>query len=879
MSRRGRFFSRRMRMMEALDQDIRDFIERETQDNVERGMPPEEARYAALRKFGNVTRIREDTRDVWSFVWLEQLWQDIRFGLRTLGRNPGFATVAVATLALGIGVNAAIFSVMNVMLLEALPVKSPQDLVEFVRQDPDGTMMTNLPSAVFVYMRKDTRVLSGVFAFTSDSRVLHSSSGSETLLVHEVSGSFFPTLGVKPLLGRAIDWTDDLADSDRHVLVLSYPFWSSYFGRDPSVLGKTLHVNGALCTIVGVMPQGFFGVDRSTAPDMWTPFPPGPIDSQVWVLGRLKPGISIPQARAELGLLFHQALESLRHTYKDSPEQERNAFLGEKLLVNRAVRGTSGLRWYYWEYSNTLKILLGMTGVVLLIACLNLANLLMARSAARSQEIGIRLAVGAGRGRVLRQLLTENMLLALAGGATGLMVARSGHRVLVAFLVGNLEGVSLSFRLDPHILWFSFAVAILAGLLSGALPALRAVRGGLGPAIQVRGATRLPVARRLLVAQVALSLMLLVGAGLFVRSLRNLASGDLGLARENLFLMAVDPTPSKAVANKMNFWVQLTAHIAALPGVRSVSLAGDAVFGNGGWNAAIWFRQREGAEQEVRVPFNVVGPGFFGTVSIPLLAGREFGVQDKPNSPEVAVVNRAFGLKFFHGENPIGRRFGNAGPDSTAKIEVVGVIADAKYGGLREQPGPMFYLPLFQNLEERLYQVHVRTGSDLPGVIAAVRREVQNMDQDISVYPAQTIPGVVRRLLQHDRMFAVLGGAFGLLALLLTSVGLYGLVTYHVARRTNEIGIRMALGAQRRDILWNVLSEALLLIVFGVGIGLPAAIAAGGAVRSILFGLQPSDPVTILLAVATLVGVGGFAAFLPARRATKVDPMVALRYE
>jgi predicted permease len=768
---------------------------------------------------------------------------------------------------------------MNVMLMKALPVKNPQELVEFVRADPRGNLMTNLPPAVFEYLHTDSSVLSAIFAFTSDTRVLHSSSGSEPIVAHQVSGSFFSTLGVSPLLGRAIDFGDDHAGVDHQVVVLSYSFWSSHFGRDPSAVGATVRIDGAPCTIIGVMPPNFFGVDRSRVPQMWVPFPEGPIGSEVWVLGRLRPGVSIPQAHARLEPLFQAALNSMKGDLKDWPKHDGDAFLAERLVVNSAITGTSGLRWEYWEYSNTLKILIGMTGIVLLIACVNVANLLMARSTARAQEIGIRLAVGAGRGRIVRQLLTENMLLALVGGTAGLLVAPWGHKILVTFLVGRLEGPSLSFRLDPHILWFSVVAAILAGVLSGVLPALRGVHGSVGPAIQHRGATRLPIARRLLVSQVALSLVLLVGAGLFARSLRNLATTDLGLTRENLFLMTVDPSPSKSVTDKKKFWEQLTARLATLPGVRSVSLAGDAVFGNGGWNEAIWTHQPDDSERNAQVPYNVVGPGFFGTVGIPLLAGREFGAQDQPNSPAVAIVNRAFAQKFFKGENPIGGRFGDGGPGSSGKIEIVGMIGDAKYGGLREQPEPMFYLPLFQHLEDRPYQIHVRAADDLPAAIAAVRQEIQNMDSDISVYPAQTIPEVIAGLLQHDRMFAVLAGAFGLLALLLTSVGIYGLVACQVARRTNEIGIRMALGARRRDIFWIVLSETLLLTTVGVGMGVPAVIASGGAVRSILFGLPPSDPLTIAVAATILAGVGAFAAFLPARRAARVDPMVALRNE
>lgn len=807
------------------------------------------------------------------------LIQDIRYGWRRLWRSPGFASVAVITLALGIGANTAIFSVMNVMLLKALPVKNPQDLVEFVRADPGGSLMTNLPPRVFEDLRSDSSVLSGIFAFTSDSRLLHSSSGSEPIVVHEVSSGFFPTLGISPLLGRTIDLGDERVDVDNQIVVLSYSFWSTHFGRDPSAVGTTVNIDHVPSTIIGVMPPDFFGVDRNQVPQMWVPFPKGSIRSEVWVLGRLRPGVSIPQARARLEPLFEAALDSMNGDLKDWSKHDRDAFLAEKLVVNSAMTGTSGLRWEYWEYSNTLKILLGMTGIVLLIACVNLANLLMARSATRAQEIGIRLAIGAGKGRIVRQLLTENILLALVGGTAGLLVARWGHQILVAFLVGRLEGVSLSFRLDPHVLWFSVVVAILAGLLSGALPALRGVRNSVGPAMQVRGATRMPIVRKLLVFQVTLSLMLLVGAGLFVRSLRNLATTSLGLARENLFLISVDPSPSKSATDKKKFWEQLTGRLGSLPGVRSVSLAGDAVFGNGGWNETIWKRRPDGLEDDAQVPYNVVGPGFFETVGIPLLAGREFGVQDQPNSPPAAVVNRAFAQKFLNGKNPIGERFGDGGPGSSGKIEIVGVIGDAKYGGLREQPEPMFYLPLFQHLENRPYQVHLRTVSDLPAVIAAARQEILNIDSNVSVYPARTIPEVVQGLLQHDRMFAVLAGAFGLLALLLTSVGIYGLVACQVARRAKEIGVRMALGARRQHILWIVLSETLLLTTLGIGIGVPAVIAAGQVVRSMLFGLPPSDPVTIALSATTLIAVGAFAAFLPACRAAKIDPIVALRCE
>ena len=812
---------------------------------------------------------------------VESAARDVSYAIRILRKRPAFAVVAVLTLALGIGANTAMFSVMDVMLLRALPVKNPQELVEFIRWDPRGAMMGNLPTAVFQHLRENTTVLSGIFAFMRGTRVFRAGLGSERSMVHEVSGGFFSTLGVNPLLGRTIAPNDELPNAQSQVVVLSYPFWSRRFGRDPSVVGETVHVNGRPCAVIGVMPAGFFGVDRSQFPDMWVPLPSDA--DEVWVLGRLKPGVSIPQARAQLAPLFQRALESLRDGMKDRAAHDRDAVLAEKLLINRATTGTSGLRWEYWEYSNTLKILLGMTGLVLLIACVNLANLLMARSAARAQEIGVRMAIGAGRRRILRQLLTENLVLALLGGVVGLLVAAGGHRLLVAFLTGNLETVSLEFHLDVRVLAFSFAISIVTGLLSGVLPALRAAREGFLPAMhgtsQLQGTTRLPFARKLLAAQVALSLMLLVGAGLFVRSLRNLAATGLGLARENLALMEVDPSLSKSIRDRREFWTLLTERLAALPGVRSVSLAGDAVFGSGGWNAAIWTRQPDGAEHDAHVAFNVVGPGFFETVEIPLLTGREFGWQDQAKSPPVAVVNQAFARRFFAGENPVGKRFGNAGPGSSSQIEIVGVIGNAKYRDLREQPQPMFYLPLFQHLEERPYQVHIRTAGDPAPAIAAMRREIQTMDQDISIDHVRTISEVIYGLLLHDRMFAFLASAFGLLALLLTSIGIYGVVAYQVTRRTGEIGIRMALGAQRGGVLWMIMRETLLVLAAGAALGLLAAVAAAQVLRSLLFGLGPSDPPTIVLAAAALAAAGALAGFLPARRAASLSPMDALRHE
>ncbi|HXX99982.1 MAG TPA: ABC transporter permease [Candidatus Limnocylindrales bacterium] len=812
------------------------------------------------------------------------LLQDLRYAVHMLAKSPGFTSVAVLTLALGIGANTAIFSVIDAMLLRELPVRNPEELVEFVRLHPDGAMMSNLPYIVLEHFQKKSSVLAGVIAFTSDTRVFRATArGTEQSVVHEVSGPFFTTLGVTALIGREINPTDDCPGAANQVAVLSYPFWSQRFGRDPSAVGTTVHLSGIPYTVIGVMGPSFYGVDPSRLPDMWVPLASDPNPGEVWVLGRLKPGISIPQARAQLEPLFLQALGALTNEMTNWPAHDREEFLGQKLIVNRATTGTSGFRWQYWEYSNTLKILLGMTGLVLLISCGNLASLLVARSAARSREIGIRQAIGASRWHIVRQLLTENLFLALLGGGAGLLVAAWGHRLLVMFLLANEQSTPLTYQLNGRILGFSLAISILTGLLSGVLPAFGAVRRDIVAITQnvssLQDVARLPLARKLLIFQVALSLALLIGAGLLVRTLRNLATTELGLAHENLVLMTVDPSASKSVQDWKAFWSQLTERLAVLPGVLSVSLAGDAVFGRGGWNETIWVPQGHGGEQYAQVADNLVGPGFFETVGIPVLAGREFREQDQGKSPRVAVVNREFARKFFNDENPIGQHFGDRGPGSSNLIEIVGVVGNAKYRDVREVAPPMFYQPLAQNLGKRSYEVHARTVGNPATVSAEIRGEIERMDQDVSVYDVRTIDQVIHRSLQHDRMFALLASAFGLLALVLTSVGVYGLVAHQVARRTAEIGLRMALGAERHEILWMAIRESLILVLAGIVLGVPAAWLASRLISSMLYGLTPHDPTTIVGAAFLILVITGLAAFFPARRAARVDPNVALRYE
>jgi predicted permease len=792
---------------------------------------------------------------------------DTRHALRQLRRSPWFTTVATLSLALGIGANIAIFSVMDAMLLRSLPVADPQQLVEFVQVTPDGAKMTNLRYPVFEFFRDDHRTLSDLFAFWSRSAVFRTGSGSRRITAHTVSGSFFPALGVSPILGRPIGRGDD-RPSAAPVVLLSYSFWSRQYGRDPAVLGSTVRIDGQPAMVIGVMPAGFFGVDRSRAPDAWVPLSSSLEPGYVWLLGRLKPGFTVAQARAELEPLFRRALDA--DGYDD--------FESQQLEVNRATAGTSGLRWSYWEYSSTLRIVLGLTGLVLLIACVNLATLLTARSAARTREIGIRLAIGAGRWRTARQWITENLLLAVLGGALGLLVAAWGHRLLVQFLTNDTVSGPLDFRLDLRLLGAALAISLTTGLVFSIVPSLYAARGD--PLSPIRGATRsgctrrLPVGRALLTVQTALSLILLVGAGLFVRNLRKLSLSDMGFPPGNLALMTVDPSPSPTLRDPQVFWTLMLDRVRSLPEVRSASLAAHSVLGTG-WNKAVWVN----GAPKTTVLFNYVGRGFFETLGIPLQIGRAFGTDDEETTAGVVVVNEAFVRSFFGSANPLGARVRDRGPDVDGGYEIVGVVGDTRAGGPRQVPRPMLFQPIYHAAPDRALVLHVRTSAESAAALASIREEILSIDTDVVVYRVSTLTDLVTRQLGRDRMFATLAVLFGLLALLLVSIGLYGLMAWNVELRRHEIGTRMALGARPVDVARPILRDALLMTLLGAVLGAPAAYTAARLIRGTLFGIEPYDPVTLVGAVALLLTVTVVAAWIPSRRAARIDPMASLRVE
>jgi predicted permease len=918
MSLWSRLPGRRKRMMQDLEQDIRDFIEQETQDNIERGMPAEEARYAALRKFGNVIRVKEETWELWSFVWLEQLWQDLRFGLRQLRRNAGFTAVAVLTLTLGIGANTAIFTFINAVMLKVLPVKDPEQLVvlswaarqypKFLRWQIGSTGGENgqIVSQSFPYpaleeFRTHKEVLTRAFAFGADPVEINLKVNRQARLAEAemVSGDYFSGLGVSTVRGRPIIAADGRPGATP-VAVLSYAFWEGRLGGDPTVVGKTVQVNGSPFIVIGVAPPEFFGTRTGEAPDLWVPLSAQPQVAARWfdpgvspfratdyywvrIMGRLKPGVSADQARAALDLPFEHVITTGLNPVPRAEELPH-------IRVTPGSRGPADLRE---QLSMPLFLLMGIVGLVLLIACSNVASLLLTRATTRQREVAVRLALGAGRGRLIRQLLTEVLLLSFLGGVLGLILAYCGTHVLLALMSGERSHLWLDIRPDLHVLAFTAVVSLLTGVLFGMAPALRTTRLDLTPALQENPRTilvgphlgRLTLGRLLVGAQVAMSLLLLVVAGLFVRTLVNLKSLPLGFNRENLLLFGIDPTLNGYQGEHLvRFYQQLLDRIETLPGVRAASLSQYAQMGSGESTVGILvpgYKLRPD-EKETFVWCNRVGPDFLTTMGIKLLLGRDLNSRDALGAPRVSVVNETMAHHYFGTANAVGRHFSLVGSDKAPgpEIEIVGVTQDVRFNLVRREPVPTSYLPLWQDPEavgESFFEVS--TALKPADMIPAIRRVVQEADQDVPIYGVTTQRQQIDESLGEERFFVQFASLFGLLALGLASVGIYGLMAYSVVRRTREIGIRMALGAQHAQVLWMVLRESLFLAALGMAVGLAGALATTRVLASMLFGLAATDPLTIAGASLVMTGVAALAGYLPARRATKVDPIVALRYE
>lgn len=852
---------------------------------------------------------------------MANLWQDLRFALRVLAKNPGFTVIAALTLALGIGANTAIFSVLDSVLLRSLPVSHPEQLVTLSDPDEHGQSFGSeggdrslLAYSEFEYFRNHNEVFSGIFAADSQLPPLEvtipdSSSGrgtqKESARVRLVSGDYFATLGVTPAAGRFFTREVDHARGGSPIAVLSYAFWKQRFGLDPLALGRTVQIHQTSFQIVGVTPPGFFGETVGTVPDLWIPMMmqdsvyPGRdlltaakdlTNMHLWlqVMARLKPAVTPKQAKASINVVFKGLLES-KVSASISAEERRHS-LDQRINLQPAARGSSVLREHF---GRPLKILMAIVGFVLLIACANVANLLLARGAARQREFAMRIAIGAGRARLIRQLLTEGFLIAVCGAAAGLLLANWADALLLRMVSDGASGppsIHLDLQPDARMLAFTLGITLLTTILFALIPSLYSTRLDLTPVLKATPTStlsqglhrRFPAGKILVVTQVAVSVILLVSAGLFVHSLSKLAEVNLGYNRENLLLFRIDAGPGgyKGMAIP-RFQLDLLAKISAIPGLRGATISKDGLFSGSESADPIaveGYTPKAGEEMHSRMDH--IGPGYFSTLGIPILIGREIEAQDGPGSLRAAVINQTFAHRFFPNTNPIGKHVRDTYSGNPAEMVVVGVAADAKYNSLREPARPRIYAPVANPMWENPAAFYeVRTYADPQAVTAALRQAVQEAAPMLPAIEVHTMSGLVDDSLQTDRFIEQLAGAFSLLALLLAAIGLYGLMAYTVSRGTRDIGIRLALGAGPGNVLWQILRETLVLVVVGIAIGVPFALGGTRLVRSMLFGLGFADPVAILIAATVLIVVAAFAGFLPAWRASRVDPMVALRYE
>ena len=888
-----------------MDDEMRSHIEMRAQQNIEAGMNPEEARFAALRQFGWTESIKETCREQRGVTWLENLAQDIRYGARQLLKNPGFTTVAVLTLALSIGANTTIFTVLNTVLLLTLPVKDPDELVQVIEVSGSGQRNYDFSYPFYERLRDGGRSLSGLFAAGGvglQDRLIVPNGGNaeiEFVRAQPVSGNFFSVLGVPAMLGRTITDADDRPGNAEAVVVISHGLWQRRFGGDRSIVGKAITFNEAPFTVVGVTPPGFFGFQPGENPELWWPlqtldpssqFLKGEGFSWLRLTGRLSPGIARPQAEVELAVVAQHYRDDFAaaRAAKWSADM-RNRYFAQRFQLLPGHAGWTNLRD---QFRQPILLLMIIVAVVLLIACANVASLLLARAAARQREFSVRSALGAGRLRLIRQLLTESLLLAALGGLLGLLFSQGGTRLVQIVMRLQSDPISLSLTPDVRVLLFTTAVALLTGLLFGLAPAFRGSRSDIATALKgsagnvVGSTTRQRSLQALVVAQVGLSLVLLVGAGLFIRTLRHLKGLDAGFNRENVVLFNIDLANRPETARWTAFYKELLVRLEALPGVRSASLFNSGFLSGNSWNEAIIV---EGYQADPRENLDcagtAVGARFFETFGIPFSSGRSFAVQDErllastnTATLRTAVINQAMARRYFGEANPLGRRFSIV-HQPEKKFEIVGVVPDAKYQSLRESPPPTFYVPFFQEDRGNWANFALRTSADPQATMASLAAIVREMDRTVRVRDLRTMDDVVNRVIHSELLISQLGGFFSVFALALACLGLYGVLSFAVVQRTREIGIRVALGAQRRDVLSLVIGKGLKLVLVGSFIGLVGALAATRLVSNLLYGVTPTDPVTFGGVALLLVVVAVLASWLPARRAAKVDPMVALRAE
>ena len=902
--RRLRALLRRGVMEHELDEELRYHLEREVERNLADGMSPEEARYAARRSFGGMEQSKEECRDARRIGLIEDLWQDVRYGVRMLIKRPGFTMIAVATLALGIGANTAIFSLINATLWRQLPLAEPENLVYVYSGNP-GNPYSNASYPDYVEFRDQNRVFDGLAAWGGISASMNSGDQTDLVTGAIVSGNYFDLIGVRAALGRAISVEDDQTPGGHPVVVISHGLWQRRFGGNAGVIGQQIVLNGQSFTIIGVMPEEYKSAFPNRVDDLCVPMmmqavmrPPrsgysGEMNPDLlkvrrnrWLLliGRLKPGVTIEQAQAALVPITKQQGELY-------PDSNRNRILTLTRVNDGDPESQSSLR-------SVARLLLSVVGIVLLIACANVANLLLARASARRKEIAVRLALGARRARLVRQLLTESLLLSVLGGAAGLLLA--------VWAVEGLKGappppgvlpVNLDFSLDGRVLIFTLVLSVVTGIVFGIVPALQASRPDLVSTLKNDSPTlkhnhwRFSLRNSLVITQVALSFMLLIGAGLFLRSLWQAQAIKTGFDEAKLLAAPLNINLLRYTrAQGREFYRQAIERVEALPGVESASLTRVVPLSGSSSIRGMLIEGREGPENNFRsegggqnsanenaLSLSVVGPKYFQTVGISLLKGRDFNGQDTEDKPGVLIVNETFAARHFGGQEVLGKRLSLDGAKGPWR-EIVGVVRDSKYVTLGEAATPFAYLPLSQNHETGMTLL-VRARGEPAGVATAVRQAVQSLERNLPITNIRTMSELIGNSLYAARMGAMLIAGFGLLALLLAAVGLYGVMAYAVSQRTREIGIRMALGARTTDVLGLVLREGMTLVAIGAVFGLIGALIFTRLLASFLYGISPVDATTFVLTAIVLSVVAFVANFIPARRAMKVDPMVALRYE
>ncbi|MGA8596661.1 MAG: ABC transporter permease [Bryobacteraceae bacterium] len=889
-----------------------------TRERLDDGETISEAKFSAHRKLGNRTLIKESLRDMWGGTWFEDFLKDIRITIRQLRKSPGFTAAAVLSLALGIGANTAIFTLIDAVFLKSLPVRDPGSLVLLgdARGSGHGSGIPHSGSfSLYSYdlykHLQNTNVFQELCAFESTQKTRVSMrrlgwSESQPTQAKLVSGNYFALLGVNAARGRVIAPSDD-SPSARPVAVVSFRYWKEAFDGDPSVIGSTIDLGGMSVTMIGVAPREFYGETLSPdPPSFWLPLSADrqlnrtlaliddPAEHWLYLMGRLAPSVSAARAQTRLTATLHSWL--LQREGSAISAEQRKRILRSYIEL---TPGASGITHMQRAYSQTLRLLLGISIAVLLITCANIANLLLARGTARTAEISVRLALGAGRMRLARQSLTESLTLALSGGALGLLAASAGTKLLIALFFRGADYVPIHTSPDLRILVFTFALSCAAAIIFGLLPAIRMssqtapVIKGVSPGILGSRLSRRPfgLGTALIVGEVALSLVVLAGAGIFARSLANLAGQQFGFNRERVLVVNIDAAHAGYNSSQLApLYRRMYSRLNSLPGVKSASFSYYSPFNECCWSFSLGIQgyTPKLGEEEPHARLNRISPGYFETLGTKLLLGRTFDEHDTPASLRVAVVNEEFVHRYLPSENPIGRRFGIGGVRNSGELEIVGVVGNAKYESPREEPLPMAFLPLLQmkpgesaSSDEANFinTIEIRTTGAPNAIAAQVRRALAEIDPHLPVLRVTTLADHVRLMLNQENVIAVLAMFFGFVALILSCLGLYGLMAYSVQRRTSEIGIRIALGAGRAAVTGMVIQEALIQGLVGILIGIPAAFAALQIVTNQLYGVSPDDPRYSAAAALVLLVCITIAGYLPARRASRVDPLVALRYE